>query len=260
MTFLGADTEQVRAHGERCTTAAGRLGELFSSLTSTVQAVQWVGPDAERFRADFDGRVGSSLRAAAEDLRTRAGELAGHADQQDETSGSDGGAGLGGVGGDGIYGDGGCIPEPEGEDVFEPADGRVGETHTPGQYYPHDEPGPDVFEPGGGGLPGDVFEPGDTGFPGDVFEPGDRTGDGGGMGEHSSTDDIGRPHDRSGGDDGWVWENPGPWQRDENGELMPLPGSDERFPRAEDIDWEKATTPTIPVDETGETMRPHPVR
>lgn len=138
MAFLGADTDQVRTHGERCTTAAGRLGELASSLTATVHGVRWAGPDADRFRAEFDGRIASSLCEAAEELRARAEELSGHADEQDETSGSDGGTGP-------------------------------------------------------GGILGDI---------------------GGGS----------------------VWENPGPWQRDDNGQLKPVPG-DDRIPGVEDIDW-----------------------
>lgn len=54
MTFLGADTDQLRTHGERCTTAAGRLGELASSLPATVHGVRWAGPGG--ILGDIGGR------------------------------------------------------------------------------------------------------------------------------------------------------------------------------------------------------------
>lgn len=90
--FYGADTEQLRSFGDLLDGRSGRLSDLASQLTSQVSSVEWVGSDADDFRADFSGRVIGLFDAADGLLRQRRSELGEHAEQQDEASSpSDGG-------------------------------------------------------------------------------------------------------------------------------------------------------------------------
>lgn len=87
--FLGADTDALRTFAERATTGGDRLGELCETLTSTVGAVEWVGPDAEAFRSDFTSRAVSAFTAAQDALGARGQEADAHAEEQDRTSEGD---------------------------------------------------------------------------------------------------------------------------------------------------------------------------
>lgn len=89
--FYGGDTEQMRGQSSTCTGGAQRLAELISALSSTVEGVQWVGPDAESFRARWRSEAEGRAREAGETLRRLAQELEDHADEQDRASAGDGG-------------------------------------------------------------------------------------------------------------------------------------------------------------------------
>ncbi|MGP9538095.1 WXG100 family type VII secretion target [Brachybacterium sp. AOP43-C2-M15] len=95
MTFLGADTDQVRDQGERTNDGAGRLDELISALRGAIARTTWEGPDAVSFRdraqVTFDEATGTG-----DALRARADELRAHAEEQDQASGD--GPGSGGPG------------------------------------------------------------------------------------------------------------------------------------------------------------------
>ncbi|MGP9537756.1 WXG100 family type VII secretion target [Brachybacterium sp. AOP43-C2-M15] len=89
--FYGGDTEQMRGQSTACTGGAQRLAELISLLSSTVDGVEWVGPDAESFRASWHAEAEGRAREAGETLRRLARELEDHADEQDRASAGDGG-------------------------------------------------------------------------------------------------------------------------------------------------------------------------
>ena len=74
MTFLGADTDQLRSTAESFSDGSQRLEEIFAVLLSLVQGVEWVGPYAEAFRAEFE-QVHRRGTAAARDLERRRTEL-----------------------------------------------------------------------------------------------------------------------------------------------------------------------------------------
>lgn len=89
MTFLGADTDQLRSTAESFSDGSQRLEELFAVLVPLVQGVEWVGPDAEAFRAEFDEahRRGTSAARDLERWRTR---LDAEGEEQDSASEADG--------------------------------------------------------------------------------------------------------------------------------------------------------------------------
>lgn len=97
--FQGADTEALRAQAGRLRDGATRLGELRATLETQVAGVEWVGTDADSFRADFSSRVNGLFEGAIGDTSARAGQLEQHAEEQDTASaaGGDGGGILGGL-------------------------------------------------------------------------------------------------------------------------------------------------------------------
>lgn len=104
--FLGADTEQLRAHAQLLITRAQSLSELRSQLEPLVMnEASWVGPDADAFRAAWSSGAATQMSTGAEKLRSWSGDLDGEAEEQDTTSQDDGAGGTGGTG-DGGTGDG----------------------------------------------------------------------------------------------------------------------------------------------------------
>lgn len=87
--FMGADTEALRAMGTVCARRAEMLADLVTHLAATVDGVEWIGEDADRFRADWTGIVRPALLEQEIVLRQRARHLLQHADEQDEASAVD---------------------------------------------------------------------------------------------------------------------------------------------------------------------------
>lgn len=104
--FWGADTEVLRQTAGALGGGSERIDDLAARLGAVIDAVHWVGPDAESFRADWSGQVRPGLLARVSRLRQQERELDAHAWEQDETS-SAGTAGGGGVGREGPAGRGG---------------------------------------------------------------------------------------------------------------------------------------------------------
>lgn len=85
MSFVGADTEQLRAHSGMMRTGGARLGEVSESLVRATADVRWQGPDADEFR----GRCVSvlpSLRRLTEEIARHADVVMANADEQDQAS------------------------------------------------------------------------------------------------------------------------------------------------------------------------------
>lgn len=101
--FWGADSGAVRQQGGGSTGAAGTVESLMAACGAVIDAVEWVGPDAEAFRERWGGEVRSRLEQVIEQLRADGDELTRHAEEQDEVSGGDGG-GVRGPGFPGIPG------------------------------------------------------------------------------------------------------------------------------------------------------------
>lgn len=94
MTFLGADTEALRAQAELTGNGARQLEGLALRIGIAVRTATWIGPDADRFRDDFESRVRERIEEALEDLRRRLEELQREAEVQDQASDGDGGGSL----------------------------------------------------------------------------------------------------------------------------------------------------------------------
>lgn len=102
--FQGADTEALRAAAQFFARRADALDDLRAHLTLLVDGTEWVGEDADRFRAEWSGIVRPGLQDGHLELRYRARQLLQHAEEQESASTVDGPAfaGIGGAAGIGV--------------------------------------------------------------------------------------------------------------------------------------------------------------
>lgn len=182
--FYGGDTEQIRGQSSVCTGGAQRLAELITTLSTTVDAVEWQGPDAESFREQWHSAAEAKARSAADTLERLARELDQHAEEQDDASADEGG--ILGVLRDLLDG-----PIPFGNPLLP---------------LPFPIPGLPI----GPGLPGLPFGPGLPGMPGGPSF-GDWLSGGGASGPQGfyGGDDYGSRGTRYGGEqlgDGFNWQ------------------------------------------------------
>ena len=77
MAFYGADIEQMQQLEQTLRQQAEALQNIMSTIRSRVQATDWRGPDADRFRSQWDtthtqnlNRVVSELQQVADTVRS----------------------------------------------------------------------------------------------------------------------------------------------------------------------------------------------
>lgn len=88
MALIGADTEQLRSTATRIDTGAASLEESARTLAGLISGgVNWRGPDAERFRQQWNGVSAPLIARAAEALRRGSDELRRNAQEQEQASG-----------------------------------------------------------------------------------------------------------------------------------------------------------------------------
>lgn len=106
--MFGANTEVLRQIAGRFGASDDRVRTAGSTTGAEVESVEWYGPDADAFRADYRGVV-TELKALAIVLETKERELIRQADEQDAASLAGGGRGepRGGGGGGAPSGPGG---------------------------------------------------------------------------------------------------------------------------------------------------------
>lgn len=97
MAMVGADVDQLRALVRNLTHAADRLEGMTVEVSGRLGGTPWQGPDAMRFRSQWQGQSVGSIRAAAGALRAAAAAVERNANEQDQASaGTGAGASLGG--------------------------------------------------------------------------------------------------------------------------------------------------------------------
>ena len=102
-TFMGADTEKLRAHADLLRDRARTIEDLRGRLEPIVMDEgMWKGPDADAFRARWSSEASSKFADNASVLERWGGDLDAQAEEQDTTSepGSEG-SGPGGERGSG---------------------------------------------------------------------------------------------------------------------------------------------------------------
>lgn len=83
---LGADVAALEDLSRRMNETSSDVEAKLSELTAKLADTWWQGPDAERFRGDFDGNIRAKISAVSEALATAASEVQTHASQQTDAS------------------------------------------------------------------------------------------------------------------------------------------------------------------------------
>ncbi|RDH77060.1 hypothetical protein DVS77_18470 [Mycolicibacterium moriokaense] len=87
MAYFGQDVEQVRQLAGQLNTRADDIARLISQLSSTVDSVDWRGPDAERFRSEWQGQHRTALNAVVSALHDASQSARRNAQDQQTASG-----------------------------------------------------------------------------------------------------------------------------------------------------------------------------
>jgi hypothetical protein len=86
MAIWGADVEQLRTLGSKLEQGASDIDSQRASLTSALNVIEWHGPDATKFKDQWNGELSTMLRRVSEAL-TEAGQKAKrNADEQTTAS------------------------------------------------------------------------------------------------------------------------------------------------------------------------------
>src|SRR5690625_6541870 len=84
--YFGADTEALRTVSSAFARRADLLSEIESQILAVIDGTEWIGEDAEAFRAEWAGRVRPVLQDCSVDIRHSARRLLQHAEEQDRAS------------------------------------------------------------------------------------------------------------------------------------------------------------------------------
>lgn len=85
MAIYGADIAQLNQLASQLSSKASDLQNVVKTLSSTVQSVEWKGPDADKFRSDWTGHV-SQLNKIVSDLQAASQSAKKNAQQQEQAS------------------------------------------------------------------------------------------------------------------------------------------------------------------------------
>jgi len=88
MAQLGLDPEQMEALASKMTNEATTISDIATTITSQVNSTWWQGPDAERFKGEWEGTHSTALRNAAEALEQVSQVVRSEAQQQRQVSGA----------------------------------------------------------------------------------------------------------------------------------------------------------------------------
>ena len=86
MAFWGADTEQLKALSTKLQQGSAEIERQRSALSSALIGTEWKGPDADRFRSDWESQHAAQLAKIAQALDEASRQASRNAQQQDEAS------------------------------------------------------------------------------------------------------------------------------------------------------------------------------
>ncbi len=87
MAYFGQDVAQVQQMAGQLTIRADDIARMIAQLSSIVDAVDWQGPDAERFRSQWQGEHRTALNAVVAALHTASQSARRNAQDQQTASG-----------------------------------------------------------------------------------------------------------------------------------------------------------------------------
>lgn len=86
MALYGQDIEQVKQLAAQLNSKASDIQNVISQLTSAVNSVEWRGPDAERFKSDWQGQHVPQLKQIVSALQTASQKASKNAAEQQQAS------------------------------------------------------------------------------------------------------------------------------------------------------------------------------
>lgn len=86
MAMFGMDIAQVRSLAQLLGQKASDIESLRSQVTSKLNSTEWKGPDADRFRNDWNGTLSSQLQNVVQQLREAQKRATQNAAEQESTS------------------------------------------------------------------------------------------------------------------------------------------------------------------------------
>lgn len=98
--YFGGDPEQMRTLAKTFDQVASRLEAIGSEVSGRLSATPWTGPDAERYRSQWQGQSMAKVRSVVSALREASASLQRNASEQETVSSAGGAGGVsGGAGG-----------------------------------------------------------------------------------------------------------------------------------------------------------------
>lgn len=88
MALYGADIEQVQQLSNQLNAKANDIQSIVSQLSSAINSVNWLGPDADRFRSDWTGQHVAQLKQVITALQTASQNARRNAQEQQTASGA----------------------------------------------------------------------------------------------------------------------------------------------------------------------------
>lgn len=86
MPIWGADTAQLKALGTKLQAGSSEIEKQKSLLTRALDSTDWMGPDADKFRNDWQGSHVADLNRVARALEEAGKQATKNAAQQEEAS------------------------------------------------------------------------------------------------------------------------------------------------------------------------------
>ena len=86
MAFWGADTDQLKTLSTKLQQGSAEIEKQKSALNSALQSTNWSGPDADKFRGEWDSQHASNLKKVADALREAGDRAQKNAEQQQQAS------------------------------------------------------------------------------------------------------------------------------------------------------------------------------
>lgn len=87
MAMVGADVEQLNQLSAQLNNKANDIQNVISQLTSAIDAVEWRGNDANRFRSDWKGQHVGQLKTVVTALQAASQAAKRNAQEQQSASG-----------------------------------------------------------------------------------------------------------------------------------------------------------------------------
>lgn len=86
MAVWGQDIGEVRQLANQLTTKAEEIQGIMTQLNSRINQVHWTGPDADKFKSDWNGQHVSQLKTVISVLKDAGQRAQRNASEQEQTS------------------------------------------------------------------------------------------------------------------------------------------------------------------------------